>query len=128
MPAASMANGSDRFAARFCGARPLRSSDAAIAKPFLPCHSTSHHSLQLVASTRLPPGILATVSLVVHGRLAGCASCLFWRARTACAGELRTTLVRSVENFESRENEGGPPGGTSTGRHDGEPELFCTLA
>src|SRR3954469_12844003 len=36
-----------------------------MAKPFLPCHSTSHHSPQFAVSTRLPLGILPTISLVV---------------------------------------------------------------
>src|SRR5438270_542084 len=60
-----MAKGSDRLPARRGGTRPPRSSDVAIAKPLLPCHSTSHQSLQLAASTRLPTGILATISLPV---------------------------------------------------------------
>ena len=61
-----MPRGGARLAAvRAAGGRPLRSSAVAMAKPFLPCHSTSHHSLQLLASTLLPPGILATISVLV---------------------------------------------------------------
>src|SRR6185503_17609283 len=55
-----------RAAGRARGTRPLRSSPVAIEKPFLACHSTSHQpSLQPTTWTRLPPGILATISLLV---------------------------------------------------------------
>src|SRR5476651_2101784 len=48
--------------------RPLMSIEVWIAKPLLPCQVTAHHPLvQLSASTRLPLGIFATISLVVPG-------------------------------------------------------------
>ena len=50
------------------GTRPLKSSAAWMAKPLLSCQVIAHQfSLQSLVSTKLPPGILPTISLLVPG-------------------------------------------------------------